>query len=335
VPTLRTLVFAATAAGAALALTLAGPARAGDVPALLVPAALARPDRAFVAGRLLEERQGEHGPAALRTARALANENLSGVEVEVELLGRTARGTSGHDGEFAIEVPAAPGAPFPPGAHRVRVRAGEARAEAVVHVVDPAAPFLLVSDLDDTLAVTNVTDPAGVARAVFLEDAETQPAVQGMAAFLRCVAAPRGPGEPRATLAIVSGSPVQLAPRVARFLEKNGYPPAALFLRNLGPGTLSGYKEPVLRTLLARFPQPVVLVGDSGERDPEIYAALGREHPGRVLRAYVRRAVTGRAPGPEDPRARWFEDPAEAARDAAARGLADPRCVKEAFPPAR
>lgn len=31
-----------------------------------------------------------------------------------------------------------------------------------------------------------------------------------------------------------------------------------------------------------------VLVGDSGQRDPEIYSNLLREHPGRVLGIYIR-----------------------------------------------
>jgi phosphatidate phosphatase APP1 len=31
-----------------------------------------------------------------------------------------------------------------------------------------------------------------------------------------------------------------------------------------------------------------VLVGDSGQDDPEIYAAVIREHPGRIHAAYIR-----------------------------------------------
>jgi phosphatidate phosphatase APP1 len=31
-----------------------------------------------------------------------------------------------------------------------------------------------------------------------------------------------------------------------------------------------------------------VLLGDSGEKDPEIYADVVREHPGRILAVYIR-----------------------------------------------
>ncbi len=88
----------------------------------------------------------------------------------------------------------------------------------------------------------------------------------------------------------------------------------------------------MLATLRARFAQPLVLVGDSGEKDPEVYRAVAAAEPGRVLRIYVRRA-----PGMPVPAARvkgmlLFEDPAVAARDAVLRGLADAGCVAREFP---
>ncbi|BDG01981.1 phosphatase domain-containing protein [Anaeromyxobacter oryzae] len=321
----------AAALAAALLTAAPSPAAPREAPALLVPPALGRTDLVWISGRVLEEAQGQHGPAALRTARALSASNLEGAAVEVTFLGRTARAVSGDDGEFLVAIPAGDGPPFPAGASPVQVRAGGAGATGVVHVVDPAAPFLLVTDFDDTVAVTNVARPGGAVRTTFLEDADTQPAVPGMAALYRCLVV-RPEGTPAPAVAFVSGSPVQLAPRLVRFLERNGFPPAALFLRNLGPGSLSGYKEPVLRTLLARFPQKLVLIGDTGERDPEIYAALAREFPDRVLRIYLRRATAGPDPAARLDGALPFSDPAVPARDAAGRALADLACVDAAFP---
>ncbi|HSN13428.1 MAG TPA: App1 family protein [Anaeromyxobacteraceae bacterium] len=308
---------------ALLFLAVAAPvAVAADEPALLVPPSLGRPDAVWIAGRVLEEAHGQHGPTAFRNARALTVSNLVGARVEVRFLGRTATAVSGHDGEFEVALAAAPGAPFAAGAQPVEVSTGRVTLTSTVHVVPPDAPFIVVSDFDDTVAVTHVESKRKVLATTFLKDGETQPAVDGMARFYRCLAAagPPGPG-----FAFVSGSPIQIAPRIGRFLEKNGFPPAALHLRNLGPDTLSGYKEPVLRKLAARFPQPLVLVGDSGEKDPEIYAALAKELPGRVKRIYVRRA------GPKGKASRYdgellFKDPAEALRDAAGLGLVAADC---------
>jgi phosphatidate phosphatase APP1 len=306
---------------AALLALCAGPSLA-DEPALLLPASLGRTDRVWITGRVLEEAHGRHGPAVVRNARALAAENLEGARVTVRFLGRVGATTSGHDGEFEVEIPAAPGAPFPAGAQPVEVSVDGASATGSVRVVADDAPFIVVSDFDDTVAVTHVESKRKLLANTFLRDAETQEAVAGMAAFYRCLAS-RGPVAP--AFAFVSGSPIQLAPRVERFLEKNGFPPAALYLRNLGPGTLSGYKEPILRTLAGRFPQPLVLVGDSGERDPEIYRQLAQERGDRVRRIYIRRAGEG-SPPERFEGTLPFGDPAVAARDAAVQGLAPAGC---------
>ena len=315
---------------AALALALAAPAAGADVPALLLPASLGRPDRVWIAGRVLEEQHGTRGPAAMRNARQLAAGNLEGAPVHAGLLGRVGHAVSGHDGEFEIEIQAAPGAPFPAGALRATVAVPGASAEAVVLVVPPEAPFLVVSDFDDTVALTGVTSPTRLLATTFLEDGGTQPAVPGMAALYRCLTSPRAGGA-AAALAFVSGSPVQMAPRIARFLERNGFPPAALYLRNLGPDTLSGYKQPVLARLADRFPQPLVLVGDSGEKDPEIYAEFAAAHPRRVLAAFIRQATPAPGPRARFAAVRLFADPGEAGGEAAALGLADPACVAAAF----
>lgn len=295
---------------------------AGEEPALLLFPSLGRTDAVWIAGRVLEEAHGQHGPAALRNLRALAAENLVAVKVEVRFLGRTAAAVSGHDGEFEAEIPAAPGPPFPPGFQPVEVEVRGFRARGTVQVVPPDAPFIVVSDFDDTMAVTHVLSKRRLLATTFLEDGDTQPPVDGMARFYQCLAAA---GRPGPAFAIVSGSPVQFAPRLARFLRKNGFPPAALYLRDLGPSTLTGYKEPVLRKLAARFPQPLVLVGDSGEKDPEIYGALARELPERVRRIYIRQA------GPPGNPSRYegallFASPEDAVRDAAELGLAPADC---------
>jgi phosphatidate phosphatase APP1 len=287
-----------------------------NVSGLIVPPALGRPSRVWIAGRVVHE-SPDRGPPALRALRRLAAPNWTGAPVEIRFLDRVARAESGHDGEFEVEIAAGAEGGFPPGLHPVQVEAPGARAVGVVHVVPDDAPFIVVSDFDDTLAVSHVTSKAKLLATTFFDDGDTHPPVDGMPALYAAFVA--GRAVPPA-FAVVTGWPFQFAPRLVRFLEKNGFPAMALFLRNLGPSTLHGYKEPVLRRIAERFHHPLVLVGDSGERDPEIYARLAREHPGRVHRIYIREAdVVG-------PPTRFegmcvFGDPAVAVRDAIARGL--------------
>ena len=42
---------------------------------------------------------------------------------------------------------------------------------------------------------------------------------------------------------------------------------------------------------------PVVLIGDSGQHDPEIYRRVADEHPGRVLAVYIRNVSRDPKPG--------------------------------------
>ncbi len=57
------------------------------------------------------------------------------------------------------------------------------------------------------------------------------------------------------------------------------------------------YKLGILRPILKRFVERrFVLVGDSGEMDPEIYGELARQFPRQVERIFIRE-VRGDTPG--------------------------------------
>jgi phosphatidate phosphatase APP1 len=310
-----------------LAATWPAPSRA-ETSVVLYPA-LGRPALVTVSGRVTHGTPERPAGALERNARRLLTKSKEHVAVSVTLAGRTQAVRTGEDGLFEATF-AATAAPFAPGLHDVRAVSRGAAAAGRVQVVPDAAPFLVVTDLDDTLAVTNVQSARGLARSTLLADETTQAPVEGMAPFFRCLAEGN---DPPPAFAVVSGSPLEYGPRVEAFLARDGFPFAALLLRHLGPRTMTGYKEPVLRALLARFPQRVVLVGDSGERDPEIYAALRREFPGRVAAVFIH--DVGRSADP----ARFegmvlFTHGADAARAAAARGLLPAACAERAFPPA-
>lgn len=312
-------MFLASVLVAGLGVALVGAAVVmawSSVPALLVPPALGRTDRVWVFGRVQGQRYGQHGPRAFRNLRILAGRNLRGIRVEVSFLGQFVTAISGHDGEFEVEFTAPEACPFPPGWHEAEVKVAGRTVTAAIQVVGPDAPYLLLSDFDDTVAVTNVHSIRQLLASTFLLDADTQPPVPGMAELYRSLTATGAP------VAFLSGSPVQFAPRIGRFLKAHGFPRAALYLRNLGPRTLSHYKEPVLAQLSERFPGlPLVMIGDSGERDPEIFATFMRQNPERVMRAYVRQATADPGPTSRFEGQLLFSDPTVVVRDAIERRI--------------
>jgi phosphatidate phosphatase APP1 len=315
---------------AALVLALASAAALAG-PVVLLSPALGRPDSVTLQGRVLVE--APHGSTALsRNMRRLTTRNQKGARVEVSFLDVSATVTSGQDGDFQVTFQSPPGRPFPVGGHQAQARvADNTPSSARVEVIADTAPFLVVSDFDDTVAISEVTQPDKLVTNALLRDADTQKVVPGMASFYGCLGADSGAVP---AFALVSGSPVQFGPRVGDFLSLHGFPAGfGLYLRDLGPSTLSDYKQPLIRSLLQRFPHPVVLVGDSGEKDPEVYAQIREEFPGRVRAIYIRDAGnTG------DP-ARFkdmllFKDASTAAEHAAQAGLARQACISTAFAPA-
>ena len=80
-------------------------------------------------------------------------------------------------------------------------------------------------------------------------------------------------------------------------MHEQGFPAGTMHLREStgwrsllpGKGDSEAHKLGQLRQLLGNFPQRhFILVGDSGEADPEIYAEVAREHPRQVRAIFIR-----------------------------------------------
>lgn len=149
-------------------------------------------------------------------------------------------------------------------------------------------PLLVISDLDDTVRIAEVTNRPRMIERVFLRPYE---AVPGMSAIYKGLA-DRG-----AHFHFVSGSPWQIAPVIEPFLSDSKFPPAVLHCRHIGwdfwnsdPLHTNEFKIATIESLLTQFAAaPVLLIGDDGEHDPEVYTEICRRHPDRVTGVWIRR----------------------------------------------
>ncbi|MBL9039430.1 MAG: DUF2183 domain-containing protein [Archangium sp.] len=295
---------------------------AWGAPAVILFPSIGTTTSVTVAGRVLKDAPSPGTSAMSRNLRRLSASNWEGAPVEVRFAGLSASVVSVSDGAFSVTFSGPK--PFPVGVQYAEAYVRGARlAVATVDVGAPAAPYFVISDFDDTIAVSNVVSNRGLLNTALMHDGTTHPPVEGMNRWYRCM---RNVGFARPVFALVSGSPQQFTGRIGAFLQKHGMPPFGLYLRDLGPSTLSDYKQPVIRKLLEAVPYPVVLVGDSGEHDPEVYAQIRKEYPDRVKAIYIH--DVGRA---EDA-ARFegmvlFKEPKDAAADSVTRGLAQATCV--------
>jgi hypothetical protein len=161
----------------------------------------------------------------------------------------------------------------------------------------PDRGISVISDIDDTIKHTEVTSRRALLANTFLREFQS---VSGMAQLYQSWA------QQGASFHYVSSSPWQLFLPLAGLREAHGFPRGTFHLRSFRlrdhmlrrmllirrPG-----KGGVIRRLLSTFPERrFVLIGDSGEWDPELYAAAARRFPNQVAGIFIRE-VPGRPLG--------------------------------------
>jgi phosphatidate phosphatase APP1 len=212
-----------------------------------------------------------------------------------------------------------------------------------VLVPDPAGGIAVVSDIDDTILKTGLTQNWSVplVRSTLRDVADRKP-VPGMAAFYAALARGVGPRRPVPFFYVSTGS-WNFYDYLVAFLNLHRYPRGPLFLTDWGPNAERvmrdgrEHKRTVLRGLLTANPNhEFVLVGDIGQGDPETYELMAREFPGRIraiILLYVGSHLTDRTTEvaarasrlreEEDIPMYYVQDAAEAATAAWQLGLID------------
>ena len=158
----------------------------------------------------------------------------------------------------------------------------------------PTAKFGIISDLDDTVISTEVTSKVKMLINTALRNEYTRSPFKGVAAFYKALQKGVGGGENN-PIFYVSSSPWNLYPLLSEFLRINRIPLGALFLKDFGNRTIfdsgnhAGHKIENIERILNVYPHlPFVLIGDSGEKDPEIYAEIVKKYPNRISVIYIR-----------------------------------------------
>ncbi len=327
----------------------------GNDPVMILPyRGFGNGSRVYLRGRVIEDEmpkvRGDNETLwdnLLATYRRIESDEVPLVRVEADLAGEPQETVADHEGFFEFLLPAE----MEPGEElwqtvelrlpdEVRNRRG-IRATGEISIPAPDSDFGIISDVDDTIIRTSATDLLTAARLTFLENARTRQPFEGVAAFYRALQL--GPsGGKRNPIFYVSSSPWNLYDLLIDFMAHNGIPKGPVLLQDFGlePGRiLHGdhleHKMGWISRLMEFYPHlQFVLIGDSGQRDPEIYRETVRRFPGRVKGIYIRdvsleeRAVEIRLIADELKRERvemvLVPDSRAAAEHAAANGLIAP-----------
>jgi phosphatidate phosphatase APP1 len=264
----------------------------------------------FLKGRVLEETGITHpGPDdalwlnLLNMIRRFASDEIAGARVLASFGELQAETTADEEGFFEVRFRLAEPLDGSSRWHPVELEllsppspgGGEVRSKG--HVLVPrGAGFGVISDLDDTVVRSSATNLLKMAWIVVRNNAHTRLPFEGVGAFYEALR--RGKeGDSSNPIFYVSSSPWNIYDLLEDFLNVHGIPPGPLFLKDWSPTVLGkhrNYKLGVIRNLLETYEDmPFVLIGDSGEEDPEIYLQVIREHPKRIKTVYIRDVTPG------------------------------------------
>jgi phosphatidate phosphatase APP1 len=175
--------------------------------------------------------------------------------------------------------------------HEVDLALPDTDVVAKAHVVLPsaAASFAVISDIDDTIVRTGATSLLTMVRSV-INNASARLPFEGVAELYRALHRDVNP------IFYVSSSPWNLYELLHDFMNINGIPHGPMFLQDWGidENTLllashEEHKLAQIQTLVDYYADmKFVLIGDSGQHDPEIYLRVIQSHPNRILAAFIR-----------------------------------------------
>lgn len=166
------------------------------------------------------------------------------------------------------------------------------QAQGDIHIVPPQG-ISVISDIDDTIKLTEATSRSKMLTNTFLRPFEV---VEGMSQLYQTWK------EQGCDFHYVSSSPWQLYGPLAELCQQSNFPVGSMHLkyfrvrdemfkrfrpirRNSKVGIIAG--------ILKRLPdRQFVLVGDSGEKDPEIYRFLARRFPKQIRAVLIRNLDT-------------------------------------------
>ncbi|WP_308917065.1 phosphatase domain-containing protein [Jannaschia sp. LMIT008] len=269
--------------------------RDDDEPVLDPYIGYATPDGVVLRGRVLSHlRRAEPDPRQSRwtNLRQMANLFITDEVQGVRVTAPGAQAVSDAEGYIRLTVAGT----FDPGWVDVPVAIeGQAPVRFPALIPSPAAEWMVISDIDDTVIRTGAHNLARNLWTTFTGSALTRQAHRDAVALMDAmVDGGRNP------VFYVSSSPWNLHDFLTDLFLNEGIPRGPKFLRDLGVTTEGvgeshrTHKGAAIDAILTANPDlPAWLMGDSGQKDAQVYRAAVERHPGRIKGVALREPAPG------------------------------------------
>lgn len=168
-------------------------------------------------------------------------------------------------------------------------------AKGRIFIPQPEVEYGIISDIDDTILTTDATRWWKMIKITLINNARTRLPFAGVSAFYRALEKGAS-GNGMNPLFYVSSSPWNLYDLLIDFCDAHMIPKGALMLRDIGLSRESFFasdhathKLKQIEHIFSIYPElTFILIGDSGQHDPEIYLQVIKDFPGRVKVVYIR-----------------------------------------------
>ncbi|HEX7859217.1 MAG TPA: phosphatase domain-containing protein [Verrucomicrobiae bacterium] len=267
----------------------------------------------YLKGRVLSERESpkldnpEEVPREriwtniLSTYRRLHSIEVPRAVVRITHEGETHDILTNEDGYFELHLPTKSQSALPWRDLKIELLSpkpeGTNAITATAHALVPPknARFGIISDIDDTIIVSNARNLLKAAYTTFSQSARGRVAFPGVGAFYRALQSGTNEGEFNPVFYVSSG-PWNLYDLLVEFMQLNQIPLGPILLQDYGltekqiiSASHLDHKLAQIRKLLETYPDlPFILIGDSGQHDPEIYRKVLEEVPTRIKAIYIR-----------------------------------------------
>lgn len=219
--------------------------------------------------------------------KRLVNDEQSDVTVTLNIGNKRYRDSTDEEGYFVFNE-ATPAA-LHSGWNTIRLGAGQnAQTTANIFIAATGKCLGIISDFDDTVIVSDVTDKSQLLKNSLLKNYKQRQLVTGMPDLYQRLLNING-DPANAPLVFISASPKQLYKDINAFLDYHDFPKRILITKQITGDNhdplinQKQYKLQKIQEILTTLPiVDFVLVGDDGESDPETYAAIQQQYPDRI-----------------------------------------------------
>ncbi|MFW6257514.1 MAG: App1 family protein [Prolixibacteraceae bacterium] len=268
--------------------------------------------KAQIHGRILEKERMIHEEQVAEDTlwnnvrkiwKRYESDEIPGVALEGEFFGIKSKTRSDEEGYFTLVFEGLEKEELADGWHKAKIRITdmpfdvEYEETAIGEILNSSQQneFGIISDVDDTIIKSHAMNLIKKLRILITKNVKNRVAFEGVDELYRkLIAKGKNP------LFFISGSSYNLYDMLVKFCELQDIPDAPFVLRDLGldarqwikMGTMK-YKKQHIHHLLEFYDQlPFIFIGDSGQKDPEIYLDIYQNHPERVKAIYIRHVHT-------------------------------------------